>query len=58
MYVVGETTGDMHLKFADDKGLAPIDLQLAELFGNPPKTVMNDVTVRSLSKPCNTIPRR
>ena len=45
MYVVGETTGDMHLKFADDKGLAPIDLQLAELFGNPPKTVMNDVTV-------------
>ncbi len=44
MYVVGETTGDMHLKFMDDKGRAPIDLQLAELFGNPPKTLMNDVT--------------
>ncbi len=45
MYVVGETTGDMHLKFVDDKGNAPIDWQLAEMFGNPPKTVMNDITV-------------
>ena len=45
MYVVGETTGDMHLKFVDDKGNAPIDWQLAEMFGNPPKTVMNDTTV-------------
>lgn len=45
MYVVGETTGDMHLKFVDDKGNAPINWQLAEMFGNPPKTVLNDVTV-------------
>ena len=44
MYVVGETTGDMHLKFMDNKGHAPIDLQLEELFGNPPKTVMCDAT--------------
>jgi phosphoribosylformylglycinamidine synthase len=44
MYVVGETTGDMHLKFEDNKGQAPIDLQLADMFGNPPKTVLTDKT--------------
>ncbi|ASB50210.1 phosphoribosylformylglycinamidine synthase [Alkalitalea saponilacus] len=45
MYVVGETTGDMHLKFEDSKGNAPINWQLADMFGNPPKTIMNDETV-------------
>jgi phosphoribosylformylglycinamidine synthase len=45
MYVVGETTGDMHLKFEDAKGNAPIDWQLEEMFGNPPRTVMNDTAV-------------
>jgi phosphoribosylformylglycinamidine synthase len=45
MYVVGEVTGDMQFKFKDDKGNAPIDLQLADMFGNPPKTVMNDKTI-------------
>ena len=45
MYVVGETTGDMHLKFVDKNGNAPIDWQLAEMFGNPPKTIMNDITL-------------
>ncbi|MDG5800372.1 phosphoribosylformylglycinamidine synthase [Marinilabiliaceae bacterium ANBcel2] len=45
MYVVGETTGDMHLKFVDDKGNAPIDLQLMDMFGNPPPVIMNDKTV-------------
>ncbi|WP_291862600.1 phosphoribosylformylglycinamidine synthase [Marinilabilia sp.] len=44
-YVVGETTGDMQFKFEDDKGNSPIDLQLADMFGNPPKTVMNDESV-------------
>ncbi len=42
MYVVGETTGDMQFKFVDKDGLAPIDIQLADLFGNPPKTVLED----------------
>ena len=46
MYVVGATTGDMHLKFMDDNGNAPIDLQLEELFGNPPKTVMTDASLQ------------
>ncbi|MDR2926695.1 MAG: phosphoribosylformylglycinamidine synthase [Cytophagaceae bacterium] len=45
MYVVGETTGDMQFRFIDDKGNAPIDLQLSDFFGNPPRTVMRDETV-------------
>ncbi|GAF04857.1 phosphoribosylformylglycinamidine synthase [Saccharicrinis fermentans DSM 9555 = JCM 21142] len=45
MYVVGETTGDMSFVFKDDKGNAPINWQLSDMFGNPPKTIMNDVTV-------------
>jgi len=43
-YEVGETTGDMHFKFEDDKGNAPIDWKLADMFGNPPKTIMKDET--------------
>ena len=43
-YEVGETTGDMHFKFEDDKGNAPINWPLADMFGNPPKTIMNDTT--------------
>lgn len=42
MYVIGETTGDMQFTFKDEKGNAPIDMQLAYLFGNPPKTVLVD----------------
>lgn len=45
MYVVGETTGDMHFKFVDDKGNAPIDWQLVDMFGSVPKTVLTDSTV-------------
>lgn len=45
MYVVGETTGDMQFRFIDDKGNKPIDLQLSDMFGNPPRTVMEDTTV-------------
>ncbi len=45
MYVVGETTGDMYFRFEDGKGNRPIDWKLSDMFGNPPKTVMNDQTV-------------
>jgi phosphoribosylformylglycinamidine synthase len=45
IYVVGETTGDMQFRFIDDKGNKPIDLQLADMFGNPPRTVMEDTSV-------------
>jgi len=46
MYVIGETTGDMQFTFEDQKTkLRPIDLQLNDMFGNPPRTNMNDTTV-------------
>ncbi len=47
MYVVGETTGDMQFTFKGKDGGNPIDLQLSDFFGNPPKTIMEDRTVPS-----------
>ncbi len=51
MYVVGETTGDMSFVFKDDKGNAPINWQLSDMFGNPPKTIMKDVTIEESFAP-------
>lgn len=45
LYVVGETTDDNRFVFADSKGNKPIDLAMADMFGNSPKTVMRDTTV-------------
>lgn len=43
MYQVGETTGDMQFSFVDEKdGSKPINLQLFDMFGNPPQTIMED----------------
>ena len=42
MYVVGETTGDMQFVFEQADGKKPIDMQLSDFFGNPPRTVMVD----------------
>ncbi|MGV8137655.1 MAG: phosphoribosylformylglycinamidine synthase [Mangrovibacterium sp.] len=45
MYVIGEVTGDMQFTFKNSKtGEKPIDWQLAYMFGNPPRTVLTDVT--------------
>tara|TARA_B100001287_G_scaffold97572_1_gene82059 strand:+ start:10208 stop:13891 length:3684 start_codon:yes stop_codon:yes gene_type:complete len=46
MYVVGEVTGDMHFTF-EGKNENPIDLQLNHMFGNPPKTIIEDKTLSS-----------
>lgn len=47
MYVIGETTGDMRFTFEDARTQEkPIDLELKDMFGNPPKTVMEDKTVK------------
>lgn len=44
-YVVGETTGDMHFKFENQKtGEKPVDWNLGYLFGSSPKTILEDVT--------------
>ena len=42
MYVVGRTTDDMHLTFAEAGGDKPIDLALSDMFGSAPKTYMVD----------------
>ncbi len=47
MYVVGETTGDDRFVFRRSDGVKPIDLALADMFGNSPKTVMTDTTVET-----------
>jgi len=45
MYVVGETTGDAHFSFVQGDGVKPFDLDVAQMFGHSPKTVMTDETV-------------
>ncbi|GHT30963.1 phosphoribosylformylglycinamidine synthase [Bacteroidia bacterium] len=51
MYVVGETTDDMKLVFEQSDGKKPIDLKLNDMFGNPPKTVMTDHTIKETFQP-------
>lgn len=46
MYVVGETTGDMRFIFAQRNGTCPIDLRLEDMFGNPPRTIMEDTNLQ------------
>ncbi|MBR1401242.1 MAG: phosphoribosylformylglycinamidine synthase [Prevotella sp.] len=45
LYVVGETTGDAHFSFKQGDGVRPFDLDVAQMFGHSPKTVMVDKTV-------------
>ena len=42
LYVIGEVTGDMQFTFIDEEGKKPIDLNLEDMFGNPPKTILKD----------------
>ncbi len=48
MYTVGHVTGDKRFKFEGQKngGETPIDLALEDMFGNSPKTIMRDDTVK------------
>ena len=45
LYVVGETTGDAHFSFVQADGVKPFDLDVAQMFGHSPKTIMIDETV-------------
>lgn len=49
-YVVGETTGDDRFVFEQKDGVKPINLAMADMFGNSPKTVMKDSTVTTTYK--------
>jgi phosphoribosylformylglycinamidine synthase len=44
IYVIGSVTGDHQFTFVEKDGSKPIDLQLNDMFGNPPKTILRDET--------------
>ncbi|WP_353779464.1 phosphoribosylformylglycinamidine synthase [Winogradskyella sp. 3972H.M.0a.05] len=46
MYCVGKVTGDHRFTFeSESNGNKPMDLELNDMFGSSPKTIMNDVTI-------------
>jgi phosphoribosylformylglycinamidine synthase len=46
MYEVGDVTGDHRFTFESaTTGNKPMDLELGDMFGSSPKTIMNDITV-------------
>jgi len=46
IYDVGDVTGDNRFTFeSKSKGIKPMDLELTDMFGSSPKTVMDDITV-------------
>ncbi len=46
MYEVGNVTGDKRFTFkSPTTGESPMDLDLSDMFGSSPKTIMNDTTV-------------
>jgi len=46
VYIIGEVTGDQQFTLENPlTGEKPIDIALASLFGDPPKTIMKDITV-------------
>ncbi len=57
MYEVGEVTGDQRFTFeSKSKGDKPMDLDLEDMFGSSPKTIMNDITIeRKYKNPKYTI---
>ncbi|MCC8145701.1 MAG: phosphoribosylformylglycinamidine synthase [Bacteroidales bacterium] len=46
MYVVGETTGDMQFVFEQNDGQKPLNMQLCDFFGKPPRTIMKDSSLK------------
>ncbi|MBO4282757.1 MAG: phosphoribosylformylglycinamidine synthase [Bacteroidales bacterium] len=47
MYVVGEASDDHRMLFTSKEG-NPIDLAVADMLGNPPKTIIRDESVRTV----------
>ena len=46
IYDVGDVTGDNRFTFeSQTKGTKPMDLELSDMFGSSPKTIMDDITV-------------
>ena len=54
IYIIGEITGDHRFVFESEKtGEKPMDLELVDMFGKPPRTIMDD---RSLNTRYKRIP--
>ncbi|MEN8203622.1 MAG: phosphoribosylformylglycinamidine synthase [Bacteroidota bacterium] len=48
IYIIGEITDDHRFVFESEKsGDKPMDLELAHMFGKPPRTIMNDKEVKT-----------
>ena len=51
IYIIGRVTGDMQFTFENPVTKEkPIDIALASLFGDPPKTILNDTTLENSYK--------
>jgi len=49
MYLVGKITGDGNFCFVDSRsGEKPLNLQLTDMFGNPPKSIIVDATHKQI----------
>ena len=49
MYIIGEVTGDNRFVRANSlTGEKPVDLTLESFFGNPPRTIMNDISIEKV----------
>lgn len=46
LYIVGEVTCDNRFKFQKKDEMSPIDLELEDMFGKTPQTVMRDQTMK------------
>ncbi len=54
LFAVGHTTGDKRLLFTRREGKAAIDLAVADMLGNPPKTIVTDSTAERRLAPVET----
>ncbi len=57
IYIIGEVTGDHQFTFENSiTGEKPIDIPLESLFGDPPKTTMNDNTAAAVLQKARILP--
>ncbi|MEO2127658.1 MAG: phosphoribosylformylglycinamidine synthase [Christiangramia sp.] len=59
MYMVGNVTGDHRFVFeGSDSGKKPMDLDLSDMFGSSPKTIMNDQSIDRKYQPLSFSPEK